>query len=84
MDEAIERANALPYGLAGYFFTRSEKTAMEVSTRMETGLVGVNNFAISVAESPFGGMKESGYGSEGGSEGLDAYLVTKYINEVAG
>jgi len=84
LDEVVERANALPYGLAGYLFTRSEKTAMEVSNRIETGLVGINNFSISVPESPFGGMKESGYGSEGGSEGLDAYLVTKYVNEVGG
>jgi succinate-semialdehyde dehydrogenase/glutarate-semialdehyde dehydrogenase len=81
-DEAIARANALPYGLAGYFFTRSEATAVRVANRLETGMVGVNNFAISVPESPFGGVKESGYGSEGGIEGLDAYLVTKYVNEV--
>jgi len=83
LDEAVERANALPYGLAGYFFTRSEKIAVEVSNRMETGLVGINNFGISIAESPFGGMKDSGYGSEGGSEGLEAYLVTKYVSEVS-
>jgi succinate-semialdehyde dehydrogenase/glutarate-semialdehyde dehydrogenase len=76
-DEVIEQANRLPYGLASYAFTRSSQTAAMVSDALEAGMVGINNNFISMAETPFGGVKQSGYGSEGGSEGMDAYLVTK-------
>ena len=82
LDEVLQRANALPYGLASYAFTRSDATAIELSNRIEAGLLGINNLTIALPETPFGGMKESGYGSEGGVEGLDAYLTTKYVSEV--
>ncbi len=81
-DEVVERANRLPYGLAGYAFTGSTKTATAISEQLETGLVGVNTFAVTVPETPFGGVKESGYGSEGGSEGLEAYLQTKFVSQM--
>jgi succinate-semialdehyde dehydrogenase/glutarate-semialdehyde dehydrogenase len=78
-DEVIEQANRLPYGLASYAFTGSSKTATAVSDALETGMVGVNTLMISLPETPFGGVKDSGYGSEGGTEGLDAYLSTKLV-----
>jgi len=80
-DEVIERANALPYGLAAYAFTTSNTTAAAVGDALESGMVGVNSIAISTPETPFGGVKESGYGSEGGIEGLLPYLNTKFISQ---
>jgi len=79
VDEVIGRANNVPYGLAAYAFTRSAATAMAVADGLEAGMVGINTPAVSLAEAPFGGVKESGYGSEGGTEGLDAYLCTKFV-----
>ena len=81
-DEVIERANALPFGLAAYAFTSSTKTATAVANEIESGMVGVNHLAISLPETPFGGIKDSGYGHEGGIEGLDAYLATKFVTQV--
>jgi succinate-semialdehyde dehydrogenase/glutarate-semialdehyde dehydrogenase len=78
-DEVVERANALPYGLAAYAFTNSAKQATLIGDALEAGMVGVNSFAISTAETPFGGVKESGYGHEGSVEGLEAYTVKKFI-----
>lgn len=80
LDEAVDRANRLPFGLGAYAFTTSLRTAHQVATRLESGMVGINTCKISYAETPFGGVKESGHGSEGGTEGLDAYLVTKSIS----
>lgn len=80
-DEVLARANALPYGLASYVFTRSLKTSHYVSTRLEAGMVSVNHFGIALAETPLGGIKDSGIGSEGGSETFDAYVTTKFISE---
>jgi succinate-semialdehyde dehydrogenase/glutarate-semialdehyde dehydrogenase len=80
-DEVVERANALPYGLAAYAFTTSNATAAAVGDALESGMVGVNSIAISTPETPFGGVKESGYGSEGGIEGLVPYLNTKFISQ---
>jgi len=80
-DEVVERANSLPYGLAAYAFTSSEKTATAIGDAMQSGMVGVNSVAVSTPETPFGGVKESGYGSEGGIEGLQAYLNTKFISQ---
>lgn len=80
-DEAVERANGLPFGLASYAFTNDAETATRVSGALQSGLVGVNSFNIAMPETPFGGMKESGYGSEGGIEGLDAYLATKFVSQ---
>jgi succinate-semialdehyde dehydrogenase/glutarate-semialdehyde dehydrogenase len=78
-DEVVQRANALPYGLAAYAFTASGQTAVAIGDALESGMVGVNTIAISTPETPFGGVKESGYGHEGGIEGLEAYTVRKFI-----
>jgi succinate-semialdehyde dehydrogenase / glutarate-semialdehyde dehydrogenase len=80
-DEVVERANSLEYGLAAYAFTSSSATATAIGDAIQSGMVGVNSVAISTPETPFGGVKESGYGSEGGSEGLQAYLNTKFISQ---
>lgn len=80
-EEAIAEANRLPYGLAAYAFTRDGARAELVRRDIESGLLGVNTFAVTWAETPFGGVKESGYGSEGGAEGLDAYLTTKLVSQ---
>ena len=80
-DEAVKEANRLPFGLAGYAFTNSVETSTRISAALETGLVGLNSFMIAMPETPFGGVKESGYGSEGGIEGLDAYLSTKLVTQ---
>lgn len=78
-DEAIALANATPYGLASYLFTRSLKTATLASEAIDAGMVGINDLAIACAEMPFGGVKESGMGREGGSQGIRDYLEAKYI-----
>ncbi len=80
-DEAIEQANRLPYGLAAFGFTENGRQANRLGDALESGMVGINTFAISVPDAPFGGVKESGFGSEGGPEGLDSYLVTKAIHQ---
>ena len=80
-DEVVEEANRLPYGLAAYAYTRSAKTAAALGADIESGMVSINHHGIALPETPFGGMKESGYGSEGGIEGLDAYLATKFITQ---
>jgi len=80
-DSVIREANRLPYGLAAFAFTNSAHRAKLVGEQLEAGMVGVNTFQISVPESPFGGVKESGHGSEEGIEGLEACLVTKFISE---
>jgi succinate-semialdehyde dehydrogenase/glutarate-semialdehyde dehydrogenase len=81
VDEVIERANSLEFGLAAYAFTSSEKNAVAIGDALQSGMVGVNSVAISTPETPFGGIKESGYGSEGGMEGLQAYMNTKFISQ---
>ncbi|HYB55479.1 MAG TPA: aldehyde dehydrogenase family protein, partial [Alphaproteobacteria bacterium] len=78
-DEVVERANSLPFGLAAYAFTGSNKTATLIADALESGMVGVNTFAISTPETPFGGIKESGHGHEGGIEGLEAYTNKKFV-----
>lgn len=80
-DEVIERANSLPFGLASYAFTTSTATANAVGDAIQAGMVGINSVAVSAPETPFGGVKDSGYGSEGGIEGLQAYLNTKFISQ---
>ena len=80
-DEVVERANSLPFGLAAYAFTGSAHTANLIGDALQSGMVGVNSINISTPETPFGGVKESGYGSEGGIEGLQAYLNTKFISQ---
>jgi succinate-semialdehyde dehydrogenase / glutarate-semialdehyde dehydrogenase len=81
-DEVVERANSLPFGLAAYAFTSSAQTATLIGDALQSGMVGVNSIAISTPETPFGGIKESGYGSEGGLEGLQAYYNTKFISQM--
>jgi len=79
-EEAITRANRLPYGLAAYAFSRSSRTVNLLGEQLEAGMIGINSFQISVPESPFGGIKESGHGSEEGIEGLETCLVAKVVN----
>jgi succinate-semialdehyde dehydrogenase / glutarate-semialdehyde dehydrogenase len=81
LDAAIAEANRLPYGLAAFAFADSSRTIRRVGEELEAGMVGINTFAISVPESPFGGIKESGHGSEEGIEGLEACLVTRFVSE---
>ena len=80
IDEAIAKANALPYGLAGYAFTRSARNVDRLAERVEVGNLSINHFVASSAETPFGGVKESGYGREGGSEGLEGYSIVKNVS----
>ncbi|AHY51439.1 NAD-dependent succinate-semialdehyde dehydrogenase [Bradyrhizobium japonicum] len=80
LDEAIEKANALPYGLAAYAFTRSASNAERLAESIEVGNLSINHFVASVAETPFGGVKDSGYGREGGTEGLQCYTVVKNVS----
>ena len=81
-DEVVERANSLPFGLASYVFTSDGEKATKIEQALDTGLVGVNHPMVATPETPFGGVNESGYGSEGGIEGLDAFLRTKFVTEV--
>jgi succinate-semialdehyde dehydrogenase/glutarate-semialdehyde dehydrogenase len=81
LDQALALANRLPFGLAAYAFTESIKTAHVLSREVECGMLGINNMQINFAETPFGGVKHSGFGSEGGSEGLDGYLSTKLVSQ---
>jgi succinate-semialdehyde dehydrogenase/glutarate-semialdehyde dehydrogenase len=80
-DEVVERANSLKFGLAAYTFTNSTKTATAIGNAIESGMVGVNSVAISTPETPFGGVKDSGYGHEGGIEGLEVYMNRKFISQ---
>ncbi len=80
-DEVVERANSLEFGLAAYAFTTSIARATAIGDALQTGMVGINSVAISTPETPFGGIKHSGHGSEGGIEGLEAYLNVKFISQ---
>ena len=81
LDEAIERANSLPYGLAAYAFTTSTRNATQIGDALESGMVTINHLGFALPEVPFGGVKDSGYGSEGGAETFDGYLVTKFVTQ---
>lgn len=83
LDEAISEANRLPFGLGAYAFTGSIKTAHELAYRLEAGVLWINQPASLSAELPFGGVKDSGYGNEGGPEAMEAYLVTKSVSILA-
>lgn len=78
-DEVMTRANSLPFGLAAYAFTGSTQRATALGDGLKAGMVGVNTLAVSTPETPFGGVRDSGYGQEGGIEGLQAYLDVKLI-----
>jgi succinate-semialdehyde dehydrogenase/glutarate-semialdehyde dehydrogenase len=80
-DSVVTEANRLPYGLAAYAYTRSAKTAAAIGAAVETGMISINHHGLALPEVPFGGVKDSGYGSEGGSEAIEGYLVTKFITQ---
>jgi succinate-semialdehyde dehydrogenase/glutarate-semialdehyde dehydrogenase len=79
VEDAVKESNRVPFGLASYAFTRSMKTAHILSTRIEAGMLSINHQGIGLVEVPFGGVKDSGYGSEGGTEAIEAYLNTKLV-----
>jgi len=81
--DAYAEANRLPYGLAAYAYTRSASRAVEVAARVQSGMVGINHHGLAFPETPFGGVKDSGYGSEGGSAALEAYLTTKFVSQAS-
>jgi len=80
-EDAVSEANRLDYGLASYAYTGSAKTATRIAQSVEAGMMTINQLGLALPEVPFGGMKDSGYGSEGGSEALEAYLVTKFVSQ---
>jgi succinate-semialdehyde dehydrogenase / glutarate-semialdehyde dehydrogenase len=79
LDAVIAEANRLPYGLAAFGFTRSGSTATRLAAEIEAGMVSINHLGLALAEVPFGGIKDSGHGTEGGSEALEAYLDTRFV-----
>ncbi|MBM3537091.1 MAG: NAD-dependent succinate-semialdehyde dehydrogenase [Alphaproteobacteria bacterium] len=81
-DDAMARANRLPFGLASYAFAKSAKTVADLSAQIDSGMISINHIGLAQPETPFGGIKDSGYGHEGGIEGLDAYLATKFVTQV--
>jgi succinate-semialdehyde dehydrogenase / glutarate-semialdehyde dehydrogenase len=81
-DDAVKEANRLPYGLASYAYTKSSKTAAALGAAIESGMVSINHHGIALPEVPFGGVKDSGYGSEGGADAIEAYLNTKFITHM--
>jgi succinate-semialdehyde dehydrogenase/glutarate-semialdehyde dehydrogenase len=80
-EEVVQEANRLPYGLAAYAYTRSAKTAAAIGAAIESGMVSINHHGLALPEVPFGGVKDSGYGSEGGSNALEAYLNFKFVTQ---
>jgi succinate-semialdehyde dehydrogenase/glutarate-semialdehyde dehydrogenase len=81
-EDAITEANRLPFGLASYAFTGSVKTAHALGREVEAGMLTINHNGLALPEVPFGGVKDSGYGTEGGSEAVAAYLETKYVSQM--
>jgi succinate-semialdehyde dehydrogenase/glutarate-semialdehyde dehydrogenase len=80
-DDVVTEANRLPYGLASYAYTRSAKTANAIANAVEVGMMSINHHGLALPEVPFGGVRDSGYGSEGGSEAIEAYLNTKFVSQ---
>jgi len=80
LDDALTQANNTRFGLAAYVFTQNTRTMFLAAEGLEAGMIGVNNLVIASAEIPFGGVKASGFGREGGSEGIEAYTIAKYVN----
>ena len=78
----LAEANRLPYGLAAYAYTRSIRTSTAFAEGIESGMLSVNHYGLAIPETPFGGVKDSGFGSEGGADALDAYLNTKFITQM--
>ena len=81
-DDVLDRANKLPFGLASYAFTKDAKVATKVADALESGMVTINHFGIALPETPFGGVKDSGFGHEGGTEGLQVYLQSKFVSHL--
>jgi succinate-semialdehyde dehydrogenase/glutarate-semialdehyde dehydrogenase len=81
-DEMLKEANSLPFGLASYAFTHDAKLATKVANTLEAGMVTINHQGLALPEMPFGGIKDSGYGHEGGAEGLQVYLSQKIISQI--
>ena len=81
-EAAISEANRLPYGLAAYAYTKSAKTMADVGRDVESGMVSINHHGLALPELPFGGVKDSGYGSEGGAEALEAYFNPKLVTQM--
>lgn len=82
VDEAVIEANRLPFGLAAYAFTRSTETAHALASQIEAGMLTINHNGLALPEVPFGGIKDSGYGTEGGSEATEAYLETRFVTQM--
>lgn len=82
LDVAISEANRLPYGLAAFAFSKSTDRTDRLMRGIETGMMSINHFGLAAPETPFGGVKDSGHGSEGGSEGIQAYLTTKFVSQL--
>ena len=82
IDEVLKRANSLPFGLAGYAFTTSTRNAQIITSNLAVGMLSINHIGMALAETPFGGIKDSGIGSEGGSETFDGYLNTKFVTQL--
>ena len=80
-DDAVKEANRLPFGLAAYAWTKSARTAQAIGAAVETGMISINHVGLGMPETPFGGVKDSGYGSEGGSEAIEAYLNPKFVTQ---
>ena len=80
-DDAVTEANRLPFGLAAYAWTKSAKTAQAIAAQVETGMMSINHVGLGIPEVPFGGVKDSGYGSEGGSEAIEPYLNPKFVTQ---
>jgi succinate-semialdehyde dehydrogenase / glutarate-semialdehyde dehydrogenase len=81
-DDVLDRANKLPFGLASYAFTKDAKVATKVADALESGMVTINHFGIALPETPFGGVKDSGFGHEGGTEGLQVYMQSKFVSHL--
>ncbi|MCY1298850.1 Alpha-ketoglutaric semialdehyde dehydrogenase [compost metagenome] len=80
VEEALQEANRLPFGLASYAWTRTQSVADTLSRRVDSGMLTINHLGLALAETPYGGVRDSGYGSEGGIEALDGYLTTKFVS----
>jgi succinate-semialdehyde dehydrogenase/glutarate-semialdehyde dehydrogenase len=80
-DDAVTEANRLPFGLAAYAWTNSAKTANAIASQVEAGMMSINHLGLALPEVPFGGVKDSGYGSEGGSEAIEPYLNPKFVSQ---
>jgi succinate-semialdehyde dehydrogenase/glutarate-semialdehyde dehydrogenase len=81
-DEVLQRANKLPFGLASYAFTKNANTATKVADALDHGMVSINHHGLAMPETPFGGVKDSGFGHEGGIEGLQVYMVAKFVSHL--